>query len=170
MNSDRRGSLIIAVTLIVLGVAFLMLNFAGISIGRAWPVLILLASLAFYIPPLLYPGMRTGLAALFIPGSIIAAVGAILLYDTMTGDWASWAYTWLLIPAGVGLGMLLASIYGHWGSVVMWVGAGLLIGNVVIFGLVVIAFGSAILKLAAAVLVILIGAGMLLNALIKPRA
>ena len=170
MNTNRRGSLIIAIALIALGVIFLLFNFTGVNIGRAWPVLILVVALAFYIPPLLFPEMRVGLAALFIPGSIIAAVGGILLYDTFTGDWASWAYTWLLIPAGVGLGLLLAAIYGRWGSVVTWVGAGLLIGNVVIFGLVVIIFGSPILKIAAAGMVILIGVGMLLQSLIKPKA
>jgi hypothetical protein len=38
---------------------------------------------------------------------LVAGTGAILLYQSVTGDWKSWAYAWTLYPALLGGGMAL---------------------------------------------------------------
>ena len=40
-----------------------------------------------------------------VPACIVAGIGGILYYQNMTGDWASWAYAWTLIPGFVGVGI-----------------------------------------------------------------
>ena len=50
---------------------------------------------------------------LAVPGSIVTTVGLILLYQNLTGHWASWAYAWALIfPTSVGVGIAIAGIWG----------------------------------------------------------
>lgn len=40
---------------------------------------------------------------LIYPGAIITGTGVILLYQSMTGHWASWVYAWMLYPVFVGM-------------------------------------------------------------------
>jgi len=51
---------------------------------------------------------RTG--GLAIPGCIVGGIGGILYYQTISGNWASWAYLWTLIPGFVGVGIILAGL------------------------------------------------------------
>jgi len=51
---------------------------------------------------------RTG--GLAIPGCIVGGIGGILYYQTISGNWASWAYLWTLIPVFVGVGIILAGL------------------------------------------------------------
>jgi peptidoglycan/LPS O-acetylase OafA/YrhL len=44
-----------------------------------------------------------------VPAAILGGIGGILYYQNTTGDWASWAYIWALIPGLVGLGLLVGS-------------------------------------------------------------
>jgi hypothetical protein len=45
---------------------------------------------------------------LVVPGSVVSAVGLILLFDRLTDQWQTWAYTWaLVVPTAVGLGLWL---------------------------------------------------------------
>jgi hypothetical protein len=67
----------------------------------------------FIITPglLLFAGMMAGgrqAAPLAIPGSIVTMTGLILLFDSVTGYWRSWAYAWTLIfPTAVGIGLAI---------------------------------------------------------------
>ena len=50
-------------------------------------------------------------AGLAIPASVVSAVGVILLFQSITDHWESWAYAWALIfPTAVGLGMYLYGV------------------------------------------------------------
>ena len=52
-------------------------------------------------------------APLAVPGSIVTMVGMILLYQAITGHWASWAYAWALIfPTAVGVGIAITGLWG----------------------------------------------------------
>jgi hypothetical protein len=94
---------------------------------------------------------------LFIPGSILLALGLIFTYDVLTQDWASWGYAWTLIVAGVGGGMALAGWTGRWGSVPTWVGSWMLLGSLAIFALFSSIFGQPLLKMAGPALLIIAG-------------
>ena len=51
---------------------------------------------------------KTG--GLAVPGAILAGIGGILYYQSLTKDWASWSYIWGLIPGFVGIGVILSGI------------------------------------------------------------
>jgi hypothetical protein len=169
MNSTDRGTTVVALVLIGLGVLFLAFNLIpGFDIGRTWPLIFFVIAAGFYLPAITWPSARQGLAALFIPGSIMLVLGLIFLYNTLTDDWASWAYAWTLIPAGVGLGLALASRYGQWERGVMWVGIWMIAGSVAVFGFFGTLFGGPQLKLIGPIVLIAGGALLLLRSFTRP--
>jgi hypothetical protein len=166
MNTTDRSTSVVAFILIGLGVLFLAFNLIpGLSFGMAWPVIFFLLSAGFYLPPILWPASRQGLAALFIPGSVMVALGLIFFYNTLTGDWASWAYAWTLIPGGVGLGLVLASQMGQWGRGTLQVGVWMMVGSLVVFGFFGMLFGGALLRTVGPILLIAGGVLYLLRSL-----
>jgi hypothetical protein len=159
MDPLNKGSVAFGALLVTAGVLFLVLAFVpGLSISQTWPLVFYFAAAAFAIPAFLWPRSRRGLSALFIPGAILLVLGLIFTYNVLTEDWVSWAYAWLLIPAGVGGGLLLATSLGGWGTPVRWVAIWLMGGAVALFGLFASLFGSPAMRIAGAALVIGLGA------------
>lgn len=89
----------------------------------AWLMFGLLASTVLWVfrAQISWPSILWGMGALFllvalvssigplaIPGTILAGLGLLLAWQNQTGAWGSWAYSWALIPAFVGLGLFLA--------------------------------------------------------------
>lgn len=78
----------------------------GLGVFRAqlhWP------SLLWSIGALLLlAAPATGVSPLAIPGVFLGGLGGLMAWQLATGAWDSWAYTWALIPAFTGVGMLLA--------------------------------------------------------------
>ena len=107
-GGDRnRGTLVVGLFLVLLGVYFLATEQFGFDMGRyGWPmfviapgVLLLLIGLAIS-----YEG---GLGAA-IPGGILTTVGLVLAFQNVTGAYASWAYLWALVaPGSVGVTLIL---------------------------------------------------------------
>jgi hypothetical protein len=102
-----KGSLVLAFLLIALGVWYLLVEinpaFNAFAYGRAtWPWQIIVLGGLFCLV-----GLVAWVPALFIPGVIIGGIGGILYYQNLTGDWASWAYAWTLLPGLVGIGLLI---------------------------------------------------------------
>jgi hypothetical protein len=127
MRAPDRGGIIFAVALIGIGILFLAMTVVpGFSLGATWPIIFFVLAAGFYLPPTLLRVLRRELAALYIPGTIMLVLGLIFLYNTLTDDWVVWAYAWLLIPAGVGFGLALASWVGQWGKIAS--GTGMLMG------------------------------------------
>ncbi len=117
MNGVNRGTIVLGTFLIAIGAIFLLLNLIpGFNAGNTWPLIFFVLAAGFYLPAFLWTGAQRGLAGLFIPGSIMLVLGLIFAYDVITRDWVSWAYAWLLIPGGVGLGLWLGSTLGNWGK------------------------------------------------------
>jgi hypothetical protein len=97
--------------LILVGLAAAGLRYADIDLGidldEAWPFLVIIPGLVLLsLSVLPTPPEGLGFA---ISGSIVTSVGLILLAQTITDAWASWAYVWALIPGAAGLGM---AVYG----------------------------------------------------------
>jgi hypothetical protein len=82
-------------------------------LGLLWPFFVIVPGVALFIASLLASGR--GGEPLAVVGSIITMVGSILLFQNVTGLWATWAYAWALIaPTSIGLGLLLwGGIKGH---------------------------------------------------------
>lgn len=104
----RRGSggaAVLGGLLVVLGLIFLAGQYLNFDVGRyGWPVYVIGPGLALVVLGLT---QRHG-SGLTIAGSIVSMVGLILLYQTATDHWESWAYAWSLVaPGGSGLGMVL---------------------------------------------------------------
>jgi len=168
MDPLRKASLAFGSLLITFGVIFLAFALIpGLSLGLAWPGIFFLLAAGFYLPVFLWPEIRKGLVALFIPGSILFALGLIFTYNVLSADWRSWAYAWLLLVAGVGLGLALAAAFGGWGRTVLWVGLWMLSIATGTFGLFATLFGHPLLKIIGAALVMLVGILLLLRSLRK---
>jgi len=169
MRTANRGSLYVAVLLIGMGVLFLAFNlFPGFAMSNAWPIVFYILAAGFFLPPLLWRDQIRSLSGLFIPASIMLALGLIFTYDVLTHDWASWGYAWMLIVAGVGGGMALAAWSGHWGSVTTWVGSWMLLGGLAIFALFGSIFGLPLLRVVGPALLIIAGLFLILRGY-RPR-
>lgn len=171
MKSMDRGSLVGAFALIILGAIFLILNFIpGVGFEELWPVIFFVTALAFYLPAVIWPESRRGLAGLFIPGSLLLILGIAFLYNTLSGDWGVWAFAWLLIPFGIGMGLSLAAWIGDWGHPVGEVGVWIMVLDAVGFGLFGSLFGEPLIKAFSAGLVLVGGGLMLLRGFLRGRA
>ena len=159
MERANRGTVVLGTFLIAVGVIYLLLNLIpGIDVGKTWPFIFFILAAGFYLPALLWPNARRGLAGLYIPGSIMLVLGLIFLYDVLTDDWASWAYSWLLITGGVGLGLWLASSIGDWGQGVNQTGIWMMGISVGLFALLATIFGqNPVIKTVAPIVIILAG-------------
>ena len=155
MKNKDSVTIIFAVLLITLGVLFLLPSvIPGFSVNFSWPIIFFILALGFYLPSLMWPAVRRELAALYIPGSVMLSLRVIFLYNVTTNDWAAWAYAWLLIVAGVGLGLILSSVIGRWSRSVIWVGIWMLSINLAIFSLFAMIFGGPLFKVAGPVLMV----------------
>ena len=95
---QKKASLLVGLTLIVLGVLALAANLlirangVGFLLGfRAWPIIVMGAGLLFCLPPFLFREQR-GLSGLFIPGLPILTTGMLLFLASVSGNWSIWAY------------------------------------------------------------------------------
>lgn len=171
MQIKNRSLILIAVFLIALGILLMAATLIpGFGALFSWNIVFYILAAIFFLPALVWFRLRRELAALFIPGSILLTLGVIFTYNLASGDWVSWAYSWLLIPAGVGLGLLLAAWVGSWGRGAVLAGSWLVLVNVALFSLFSTLFGGESIKLFGAVLLILCGLGMLVLILFRRRS
>lgn len=106
---ERRSSIVGGTILILVGLAFLLIQmFPGLAnrvdMGLHWPLIVVAVGALFLLGALL------GTSPLAVPGSIISGIGLMLYYQNATGNWASWAFAWTLIPGFVGIGLILMGI------------------------------------------------------------
>jgi hypothetical protein len=61
---------------------------------------------------LLLIGLVSDAPRMAIPAAIVAGIGGILYYQNISHDWESWNFMWTLIPGFVGVGNILAGLFG----------------------------------------------------------
>jgi hypothetical protein len=88
----------IALGFVVLGLMFLF------GISRFFPLLIVVPGAAFLVA---YQTGGKSTAPLAIPGSLITGTGFLLLFQSLTGWWESWAFVWTLFGTFTGVGLYL---------------------------------------------------------------
>ena len=158
MTSAKQSSNLLGVILIGLGIFLLILNFIPrYLMHHSWWFIFFILAAGFFLPALIWPKARPGLAALFIPGSIMAVLGLIFMYNTTTDNWESWEYLWTLLPASAGLGLFLAGKYGNWEKGVAQVGIWILVFSLAGF----IFFSGSAVKTVGAIILILLGIWLL---------
>jgi hypothetical protein len=161
---NRRGPITIGIILLLVG-GFMLLDqfipglFQSIfGAWLSWPWIIVGTGIIF-----LFAAIISGVSGLAIPASIITTVGLILNYQWITGDWESWAFMWALIPASVGLGMILMGlIQGRIRTT--WPGFWMLICNLIVFAVFMAFFRRDSLLLARYWPVLLIVLGVMVLA------
>jgi hypothetical protein len=164
-TSDNRGSVVVGGILILIGAIFLFVNVFHINFGEIWPIIFFIIGAGFYLPVLLLPRDRGNLAGLLIPGTILFGLGAIFFYNTFTDNWGSWAYIWALIPASVGLGLLLAARVGNWGGDTMKVGFWMFVISTGVCLILAAFFGGGNAGLVGAILLIVLGVFLLIQSI-----
>ena len=114
---QKKASLLIGLTLILLGILFLAGNLLLQSSGnaffpglRAWPILVVGAGLLFCIPPFLFSRQR-GLSGLFIPGLPVLTTGILLFIASMTENWSIWVKFWPLEVLSLAAGFILMAVF-----------------------------------------------------------
>lgn len=168
MEQEKRATLLLALFLIFLGVLLLVLNILpGWSALVTWPIIFFVFAAGFMIPPLMFPRLRSGLAALFIPGAVLLTMGILFTYNVLSQDWSAWAYAWLLISSGAGGGLALASWYGRWGKGVTLTGIWIMAAGSALFAFFGFIFGGTLMKTLAAILLILLGLGLVFQSVLR---
>jgi len=112
MNKRRRTGLVGGLILILLGLWFLAMQIIPglqtlINLEFSWPLFVIGAGVV-----LLILGLLTGEPGMAVPACIVGGIGVLLYYQNETGNWASWAYAWTLIPGFAGIGAILAGLLG----------------------------------------------------------
>lgn len=112
MESRTRSSAAWGVLLILLGLVFLsyqlmpnLWDWLNIEVG--WPLIVIGVGVFLFIF-----GLLVGAPGMSIPACIVGGIGALLYWQNATGNWASWAYAWTLIPGFVGIGIILNGLLG----------------------------------------------------------
>ena len=162
---DSRGSIVVGGILVVIGAVFLCVNVFRIDFGNIWPVIFFIIGAGFYLPVLLMPRERRNLAGLLIPGTILFGLGTIFFYNILADNWGSWAYIWTLIPASVGLGLLLAARVGNWGGDTMKVGFWMFVISTGVCLILAAFFGGGNAGLIGAILLIVLGLFLLIRSI-----
>ena len=171
MNESKRGTLVTGIVLVILGAAFIIINLIpGITSVKTWPFIFIVAGIGFFLPALIWPDAREGLAGLYIPGAIFLTLGGIFLFNTLSGIWAIWAYAWILIPASVGLGLFLCATVGKWDKGVSRTGIWMMLISATVFAFTAALFGDNVVRILGAGFLVAIGLVILTRALLKKPA
>lgn len=113
MERRTRSSIVGGTLLILLGLFFLAYQvmpglFHIPQVEMGWPLIVVTVGVG-----LLLFGLLVGAPGMAIPACIVGGIGLLLYWQNLTGDWESWAYAWTLIPGFVGVGIIVAGLFGE---------------------------------------------------------
>ena len=168
MSRRNRSNLIAGALLVLIGVFLLARQFVpSLQIWFSvwiWPFYVIAVGVLLAII-----GLLTGEPDMAVPACIVAGIGCILYWQNATGNWASWAYAWTLIPGFVGVGQLISGLFGvpskRWKTVKE--GLSTLATSVVLFLIFGSFFGLPLLGDYWPILLILAGLWMAVRALLR---
>lgn len=168
-------TIILGIALIVVGILIAVGELFHVSVGNyLWPFFIIVpGALA------LLGGFRAQSPAgegLMILGSLVAITGVLLLFQTITNLWATWAYAWAIIaPTGVGIAELL------WGSKInnqskrsnglnlIRIGMTIFFVGLIFFEMILHISGFGFGYIPLAVVLVIAGISLMVFSFIKPR-
>jgi hypothetical protein len=168
-RNGRKGSIVIALLLIGVGIWYLAAQFSPqvreLAYGQnTWPYQIIGFGILLGVV-----GLFSWVPALLIPASIVSGIGGLLFWQNSTGNWESWAYAWTLIPGFVGIGLILFGLLARRrGALIggMWN----IFSSLVMFGIFGSVFGD--LRIANQVwpaALILLGIFLLMQSVLRTR-
>ena len=149
---------IASLLLIGIGVLLLALNFAlGGTLNIALPLVFLLIGGIFFILVFAARPQWRWSSLLYIPGSLLLAFGLIFLLNVITKDWNAWAYAWLLLLTGIGVGLILACRHQSWPPLINLFGWVLTISSITLFAVFGAIAGGIFIQVMAPILLVLCG-------------
>lgn len=161
MEKSNRQIQIASSVIAACGVLFLGLNiFMGGKVNITLPLIFLTFGPAFIILVFAIWERWRFAPLFFIPGCLFSAFGIIFLLNVLTGDWQSWAYAWLLLLTGLGVGTLLAAKYVPLPKVVFISGLGTAAASLTLFALFGAIAGGWVIRITAPILLLLGGLGL----------
>ncbi len=109
MDSSKRSSMAFGILLVLAGGLFLAAQLyepfgKWVEANLAWPFIIIGAGAAMFLLGLVFRQPD-----LLVSACVVGGIGGLLYWQNSTGNWASWAYAWALIPGFAGIGNLLSS-------------------------------------------------------------
>jgi peptidoglycan/LPS O-acetylase OafA/YrhL len=112
MSRQNRTQLALGILLVLIGVWFIAVRQVPIlkpfsNLNLDWPFYVIGAGAI-----LLLIGLVSDAPRMAIPAAIVAGIGGILYYQNISQDWQSWNFMWALIPGFVGVGNILAGLFG----------------------------------------------------------
>ena len=168
-------TIILGIALIGIGILVAVGQILGISIGRfLWPFFIIVPGVLA-----LYGGWRSQSPAgegLLILGSLVTITGTLLLFQSITTLWATWAYAWALIaPTGVGVAELLwgnktnNSAKRASGLSLIRIGMIIFFVSLIFFEMILHISGFGFGYIPLAVVLVIAGISLMVFSFIKPR-
>ena len=170
---SRTIELFAGLTLVVVGIVILggewirsVLADLGVSpdLWAWWPLLLIVLSLFFLVPAFFGRQHRRLRAGMVIPGAVLAGVGGVLLYTSLTDRWSAWTYLWSIFPFSLGLGMYAAGWIAD-APAFKWIGSGVALGGVLAYLAFATAFGGEAFRLVAAIGIIGLGLALTVGGL-----
>jgi hypothetical protein len=119
MDRKTRSNVAVGAVLILIGILFLVGQLVpGLWawVGPfSWPLIIVGVGVLLLVTCTERSrsiGLLVGEPGMAVPACIVGGIGGLLYWQNTTGNWASWAYAWTLIPGFVGIGVMLAGLLG----------------------------------------------------------
>ena len=110
MDRTRRSGIVGGLFLILLGAVLLVGQLVPSLWGWvnewSWPLIVVAVGVF-----LLILGIVSAAPGMTVPASIVSGIGLLLWWQNATGNWASWAYAWTLIPGFAGIGTFLMGLW-----------------------------------------------------------
>ncbi|MCW5876709.1 MAG: hypothetical protein KIS85_07470 [Anaerolineales bacterium] len=109
-DGKRISSLVIGMVLVGIGLLALISQWLpGMNFWSTFWPFFLVAFGAMFFSLMAYSG-KSG-ASLAVPGSIFVSIGLLMLAQSISGHWASWAYAWTVFIIATGIGIY---VMGWW--------------------------------------------------------
>jgi len=170
MSRQNRTQLALGILLVLIGVWFIAVQQVPLlkpfsNLNWDWPFYVIGAGVI-----LLVIGLVTDAPRMAIPAAIVAGIGGILYYQNISHDWESWDFMWTLIPGFVGVGNILAGLFGDDLRHNFGRGANLIIVSAVLFLIFAAIFNriNILGNYGVAALLILLGLYVIGRGLIRP--
>jgi DNA-binding CsgD family transcriptional regulator len=130
------------------------------KINFALPLVFLTLGMAFTFMVFTFRRYWAWSSIFFIPGMLLLVLGIIFLLNVITNDWNSWAYAWLLILTGIGVGTALAAQSIGWRKEILQASVGVAILGTTLFAVFGVIAGGKVIQIMAPILLIFLGVSL----------
>lgn len=159
MGFTNQPARIVSYILMAVGTALLALNiYMDGKLNVALPLVFLVLGGVLLIIALSMQERSKWISLLYIPTGLLLAFGLVFLLNILTQDWSSWAYAWLLLVTGLGIGTALTARYlPEWPPLVQPIAWGSALAGLIFFAVFGAIAGGLFIQVMAPILLILGG-------------